>query len=332
MRSIKLTTLLAATSLAAISLFAVSGAGAQDAAAPAAAPAPGMAQPYTPPKGAITAWAAKPAKVLPWKAPNRLIYRLADILAAHKGKQDWEQTVHTDRDVTAKWISMAPGEKTKTLFYADDRVYWEVQSGQMRVTIEGQQPFIAGKHFLVQVPERLSYSMETVGAEPVLRFQVTPTNGSPGYPLSETPTPLPGMKYVQATYSGRGKYDGVNRPYIDFDKEIVQDGKKIGVWIQDDHSYTTILRSQKGVPDPGPTSLGHFHENFPEFWLIIEGTQSFLVEGEKELTIGDGDLMQARIGDWHRALPAGDGPSTRLAFIPRPGNLHWMQPGAAGGD
>ena len=171
--------------------------------------------------------------------------------------------------------------------------------------------------------------METVGDEPVLRFQVTPTGGSPEYPLSETPTPIPGMKYVQATYTGRGKYDDVNRPYIDFDKEIVQGGKRIGVWVQDDHTYVTILRSQKGVT-PKDTDLGHFHENFPEFLLIIEGQQSFKVEGEKEMTIGDGDVMQARIGDWHRAEPSGDGPSTRLAFIPRPGNLHWYQPGGSG--
>ena len=291
-------------------------------------PGPGMAQPYTPPKGPITAWAAKPAKVQPWKAPNRLIYRLADVLAAHKGKQNWEQTIHVDRDATVKWVMMGPGQKAKPMFYADDRVYWEVQSGQMRVSIEGQQPFIAGKHFLIQVPERLTYSMETVGDQPVLRFQVTPTNGSPEYPLGETPTPIKGIKYVQATYSGRGQYEGGNRPYIDFEKEIVQDGKKLGVWIRDDHTYVTILRSPKGTPAK-PGDLGHFHENFPEFWLIIEGQQQFLVEGEKELTIGDGDVMQARIGDWHRALPAGEGPSTRLAFIPRPDNLHWMQPGGA---
>jgi len=31
-------------------------------------------------------------------------------------------------------------------------------------------------------------------------------------------------------------------------------------------------------------------------------------------------------------MPFGDGPSTRLAYIPRPDNLHWMQPGGGGGD
>ena len=279
----------------------------------------------------ILAWASQPDPLLNFDDVNRLVWRLSDVLAKHQGQGDWAETVANNRDVIAQWISMAPGHKTKTVFYADDRVYFEVQQGALRVTIEGQTPFIATKHFLVQVPKRLQYSLETVGAEPSLRFEVRPSGEPPQYPVSETPTPVPGFKYTQATYTGHGDYDAVNRPFIDFDKQIVQGGEKIGVWIRDDHSYTTILRSTKGVPTPPDTSWGHFHANFPEFWLVIEGTQQFLVEGEKLVTAHEGDLVAAPTGRWHRALPYGDGPSTRLAFIPRPDNLHWFQPGQAGG-
>ena len=155
------------------------------------------------------------------------------------------QEVFLSRDFQGDWISMAPGEKTKTQFYADDRVFWVVQSGQMKVTIEGQEPFIASKHFLVQVPKRLQYSMETVGSEPVLFFQMKPAGESPDYPLSETPTPVKGVQYIQAAYSGHGDYDKINHPYIDFEKQIVQGGEKTGVWIRDDHTFVTILRSQR---------------------------------------------------------------------------------------
>ncbi len=177
-----------------------------------------QAQATKPASKATIAWAAKPAKLPAFTGPNRLVWRLADVLAAHKGKQSWSQPVFDSRDFAGEWISMAPGEKTKTQFYADDRVFWVVQSGQMRVTIEGQEPFIAGKHFLVQVPKRLQYSMETVGSEPVLRFQMKPAGESPDYPLSETPTPVKGMQYIQAAYTGHGDYDAVNKPYIDFEK------------------------------------------------------------------------------------------------------------------
>ena len=277
----------------------------------------------------ILAWAAKPAALMPYTPPNRLVYRLADILAAHKGKQSWAQSVVLSRDFIGQWISMAPGEKTKTVFYADDRVFWEVQSGQMRVTIQGQDPFVASKGFLVQVPKRLTYSMETVGDAPVLRFEVRPAGEPPQYPISETPTPEKSVKYVKAVFTGHGDYDKVNHPFIDFQKQIVQGGEKIGVWVRDDHTYVTILRSEKGLPTPPDSEWGHFHENFPEFWLIVEGTQQFLVEGEKLVTVHDGDLVATPMGRWHRAEPFGDGPSTRLAFIPRPDNLHWYQPGQA---
>jgi hypothetical protein len=49
----------------------------------------------------------------------------------------------------------------------------------MRVNIEGQAPFVARKGFLVQAALRLAYSMETVGSEPVLRFEVRPAGEMP---------------------------------------------------------------------------------------------------------------------------------------------------------
>ena len=304
---------------------------AQDA-GPAASDQATLVRAARPPAKPITAWAAKPAKLPAYVAPNRLIYRLADVMAKHKGKDSWTQPVFASRDFVGEWISMAPGEKTKTQFYADDRVFWVVESGSMRVTIEGQEPFIATTHCRVQVPTRLQYSMENVGNEPVLRLQMRPAGESPDYPLSETPTPAKGIKYVQATYTGHGDFDKINHPFIDFEKQIVQGGEKTGVWIRDDHTYVTILRSQKGVPTPPDTEWGHFHANFPELWLIVEGTQQFLVEGEKLVTVSDGDIVEAPTGRYHRAMPYGDGPSTRLAYIPRPDNLHWFQPGAAGGN
>jgi mannose-6-phosphate isomerase-like protein (cupin superfamily) len=308
--------------IAAVTIAAGSAAWAQTQ-AQATAPAAGSKN--------IVAWAAKPAKLPAFLGPNKLVYRLADVLAAHKGKQSWKQDVFLSRDYAGAWISMAPGEKTKTQFYADDRVFWVVQSGQMKVTIEGQEPFIAGKHFLIQVPKRLQYSMETVGNEPSLRFEMRPAGEAPDYPLSETPTPVKGVQYIQAVYSGHGDYDKVNVPYIDFEKQIVQGGEKRGVWLRDDHNYVTILRSAKGVPTPPDNVWGHFHANFPEIWLIIEGTQQFLVEGEKLVTVTDGDLVAAPTGRWHRAMPFSEGPSTRLAYIPRPDNLHWYQPEQANG-
>ena len=135
----------------------------------------------------LTAWAPQPVKLAPYTAPNQPLKKFADILARHRGKNDWSETEVLTRDFIGQYISMGPGKKTKTLFWADDRVYWVVVSGQMRVTIDGVEPFVASKGFLVQVPYRVPYSMETVGDAPALRFEVPPAGETPSYPISETP-------------------------------------------------------------------------------------------------------------------------------------------------
>lgn len=279
----------------------------------------------------LTAWAPKPVTPAPYIPPNKPLKKFVDILARHRGKTDWSETEVLTRDFIGQYISMAPGKKTKTLFYADDRVYWVVMSGQMRVSIDGVEPFVASKGFLVQVPYRVPYSIETVGDEPSLRFEVRPSGETPSYPVSETPDPAKGIKFIQAVYSGRGKYEGVNKPFVDFEKDIVAANGKGGGVVKDDHTWANIIRTQ-AVPTPPPTSLGHFHENFAEFWLVMEGQEQFLIEGEPLITANVGDIVFAPEERWHRALASGTGYGTRLAITPRPPSLHYYQPDHAGGD
>ena len=279
----------------------------------------------------LTAWAPQPVKPAPYTSPNKPLKKFVDILARHRGKTDWAETEVMTRDFIAQYISMGPGKKTKTLFYADDRVYWVVMSGKMRVTIDGVEPFIASKGFLVQVPYRVPYSMETIGDVPSLRFEVRPSGETPSYPISETPDAAKGMKFIKADYTGRGKYDDVNKPFVDFEKDIVAANGKGGGAVKDDHTWANIIRSQ-GVATPPNTNFGHFHENFAEFWLIMEGEEEFLIEGVPLIKADVGDIVFAPEERWHRALAAGTGMGTRLAITPRPPSLHYYQPDHAGGD
>ncbi len=279
----------------------------------------------------LVAWAPQPVKPAPFTAPNKPLKKLTDILARHKEKTDWSETEVLTRDFIGQYISMGPGKKTKTLFYADDRVYWVVESGQMRVTIEGQEPFIASKGFLVQVPYRVPYSMETVGDAASLRFEVSPAGETPSYPISETPDAVRNMKFTKAVYTGRGKYDEVNKPYVDFEKDIVAANGKGGAFVKDDHTWANIIRAP-GIPTPPDTNYGHFHENFAEFWIVLEGKLDFLIEGVPLITADVGDIVFAPEERWHRATSAGTGMATRLAITPRPPSLHYYQPDHAGGD
>ncbi len=279
----------------------------------------------------LTAWAPQPAAPAPFVPPNKPLKKFADILARHRGMSDWAETEVLTRDFIGQYISLGSGKKTKTLFYADDRVYWVVMSGQMRVTIDGVEPFIASKGFLIQVPYRVPFSIETVGEAPSLRFEVRPSGETPSYPISETPDAVLGTKFIQAVYSGRGKYDDINKPYVDFEKDIVGAGGKGGGVVKDDHTWANIIRSQ-GIPTPPSNDFGHFHENFAEFWVVLEGKEDFLIEGVPLITADVGDIVFAPEERWHRATAAGRGMGTRLAITPRPPSLHYYQPDHVGGD
>ena len=279
----------------------------------------------------LTAWAPQPVKPAPFTAPNKPLKKFVDIMARHRGKADWSETEVVTRDFIGAYISMGPGKKTKTQLYADDRVYWVVVAGQMRVTIDGVEPFVASKGFLVQVPYRVPYSMETVGDAPALRFEVRPNGETPSHPIAETPDPVKGVKFVKATYTGRGKYDDINKPYVDFEKDIVAKNGKGGGAVKDDHTWANIIR-QQGIPTPPADNFGHFHENFAEFWLIMEGKEDFLIEGVPLITAEFGDIVFAPEERWHRATAAGTGMGTRLAITPRPPSIHYSQPEHSGGD
>jgi mannose-6-phosphate isomerase-like protein (cupin superfamily) len=203
----------------------------------------------------------------------------------------------------------------------------------MRVNIEGQAPFVATKGFLVQAAPRLTYSMETVGNEPVLRFEVRPAGEMPSYPITETPTPIKGWTFIQSRITDTGAYDQFNKPYLDFLKDVVEANGRSSNFVWDGHTSAHIIRG-KGIATPPDTNFGHFHENMVEMWIILEGQLDFLIEGEPLVTGTVGDVVQAPNERWHRATSRAPGVATRLAITPRnkEGQVHYFQPEASPGD
>jgi len=293
---------------------------------------PANAQPGT----VFYSWSPKPVPLTEWRAPNKPIWRLSEILAAHKEQKNWTQPIVRDQDYAADYIQMAPGEKTKTQFWADDPVFWYVASGQIRFIIQGQEPFVATKGFLVQVPYRTPYSMETVGGEPSVRFEVRHANRTPLYPASgpNDAGPVPtasGKDYVLASYRTPPKPYGDAKPYVDFLKDYVNPATppKPGdhAFVKDDNNFMNIIRGH-GTPTPPDSNKGHFHIDYNEFWVIAEGKIDYKMEGMKVFTGDVGDIVYAPQGRWHRASWAGDGMSTRIAINPRPEGMHNFDAGA----
>jgi len=268
----------------------------------------------------ILVWAPQPVQPNPWVPPNQPISRLAELRAKHAGEQNWTETLVSDNLFRGEYISMAPGAKTPRRFHQDNRAWWIIEDGQIRFQIEGQEPFVASKGFLVQVPHRNVYSMETVGDKPSLRFEVMIANANTMYPIDETPAPAPGVKYVRTRVANiKGKYDKANVPFIDYNQVTAghpTPKENPNQFINDPHGIANIIRGDpKKQPPAREEDKGHFHVTGPEFWFILEGQMEFKIGSVPTFVADQGDIVYAPALTWHRIRFAGEGMATRLAVV-----------------
>jgi mannose-6-phosphate isomerase-like protein (cupin superfamily) len=287
--------------------------------------------------GQMEVWTPLPEKANPFVPPNKPLTKVAALLVKHKGAQNWTETVVSDNLFHGDYISMAPGGKTPRRFHQDNRAFWIVQDGQIRFTIEGQAPFVASKGFLVQVPKRLVYSMETVGDKPSLRFEVTMANSQTMYPIDETPPPMPGVRFERTSVAtAKGSYDEANVPFIDYNQTIAghpKPKKNPTQFIGDAHDggyvnvgIANIIRGDPKTQAPArEADLGHFHVTGPEFWFILEGQMEFKIGSVPIFVADQGDIVYAPAQTWHRVRFAGSGMATRLAIVGY-ANSHVFQP------
>jgi mannose-6-phosphate isomerase-like protein (cupin superfamily) len=219
---------------------------------------------------------------------------------------------------------MGPGQKTKRRMNGDTREWWIVQAGQIRFTIDGQEPILASKGFMVQVPYRTLYQLETVGSEPSLRFEVNIANARKLYPMDETPDPVEGFSYIPTRVTGgQGTYDDGNRPYVDFNA-VIAGTERGGAFVDDDRGFANIILG-RGQPPPPLTNKGHYHEEGSEFWLVMTGKIRYNIEGLEVFEADQGDIVYVPKQMWHLASYAGDGPACRLAMNGFPYQAHMFE-------
>jgi len=266
------------------------------------------------------AWVFKP-KAAPYVEPNRPVWHVTDILAAHKGQANWAQPVVKDQWFDVQYISMRPGEKTPTSYQADTVIWFVVYSGQIRFTVKGHDPFVASKDFLVQLPMRTPYSMETVGDAPSVRLEVRVAGSSQVFPLADNPTPPaapPGYEAVKVQVHTPASTANESSPiYLDYDKDVINNPsppQRAGFVVRDANGFAVPIRSA-ATPIPPAGNIGHFHTGLAEFWFVLEGDMDVRIEGLPDLVKAhQGDLVYAPMGRYHRTIMVGSPKSTRLAM------------------
>lgn len=294
----------------------LTGVSAQQTPTPAGAAAAGAARAG----GPQIVWSPKATRPGDWTPPHKPHTKLVDLLAKHKGKADWVETIVDDDTLHADYISAAPGSKTPRRMNADTREWWVVQDGQIRFTIDGQEPILASRGFIVQVPYRTMYTLETIGDRPSLRLEVNIARARKMYPLDVTPAPVAGVEFVRSRVAGRGTYDGTNKPFVDFNAVVAGTDKTRG-FVVDDRGFANIILG-RGIPPPPASDKGHFHTESSEFWFILLNQIRYTIEGLPTFVADQGDIVYVPKQRWHLASFAGDGPSARLAMNGYPDLAH----------
>lgn len=277
------------------------------------------------------AWAPKPIQLPKYTPPHKPHTKLAEVKEKHSGERNWRELVVDDDQLNAAYVAAAPGSRTPRRFHPDTREWWVVLDGQIRFDIEGQQPLVASKGWMVQVPMQTMYSMETIGDKPSLRFEVNIANAKTLYAEDEQPPKLDGFNWIPVRIARKpGVYQHDNKPYVTFE-QLAQNREKNHApmtqrVVQDDRGTANFIYGyEKELPPLNPKDKGHYHPESSEFWLIMAGQIRYPIEGQDVVIASEGDTVYVPKFTYHAPRFYGAGPSCRLAMNGYPNIAHLFE-------
>ena len=274
-------------------------------------------------------WASKPVQTPAYKAGLKPWIKVADLKAKHAGQVNWSEVVVDDGRLMGEYVSAAPGSKVSRRFHPDTREWFAVVEGEVRVEIEGQEPFTATRGSLVNIPRQTIFALETVGAAPSLRFTLNVSGAKTVYPKDEQPpAAAPGIAWTEVRINRTpGRYDEFNSPHLNIHAAATKDEKYSGGrFVRDDKSEMLVIYGhEKNMPPLDPKDKGHFHAESAEMWLVASGKIRYAFEGQEPFIASEGDVVYVPSNTWHATRFIGDN-ACRLSITEYVGNALLLPP------
>ena len=274
-------------------------------------------------------WAPKPVKTPEYRQGLKPWIKLDDLKARHKGQTSWHEVMVDDGRLTAEYFAEPAGNKVAKRFHPDTREWFAVVEGEVRVEIEGQEPFTATRGSLVNIPRQTIYSLETTGTTPSLRFSLNVSGAKTVFTKDvEPPPPAAGTAWVEARINRTpGVYDQFNSPHLNIHAAAAKDEKYAGGrFVRDDKSEMLVIYGhEKNMPPLDPADKGHFHAESAEMWLVFSGKIRYSFEGQQPFIASEGDVVYVPAGTWHATRFVGDN-ACRLSITEYVGNALILPP------
>jgi len=272
-----------------------------------------------------------------YKAPNRPIWRLSELMRMHAGQANWSQQIILDDEQNVTYNSAAPGTAITLRMHPDSPTVFVIIAGNLRFHVEGQQPVTATKTGIIHIMKDTLYSAEVTGEQNAFWVEVNLRGYSTIYPAADPkPRPSPGNSIAKVSFAHHPpSYTPPNQLYFNTLDAIAT--CKVHIAVQDDHLFanpalgyvnpadnkcgTGSLNTGSGKPiKPGATfdtavPFGHLHSGAVEWWVIQVGQTTGRFENTGEYHATEGDVMYVPPNTWHETTadtPAG--PSVRLAM------------------
>jgi quercetin dioxygenase-like cupin family protein len=292
---------------------------------PLQAAAPSTATPAAPARPVPTAvWAPKPTTLPPYPPGHKPWVTLADLKAAHRGDTAWREVVVHDGRLTGEYVYAAPGTLVSRRMHPDTREWFAVVEGEVRVEIEGQNPFTASRGSIVNIPRQTFYSLETIGETPSLRWIVNVAGAKTLYPAdTEAPPAAAGTTWTRVTINrSPAAYDAFNGPHLNVYEAAAKNERYTGGrFVRDDKSEMLVIYGyEKNLPPLDPADKGHFHAESAEFWLVLTGRIRYAFEGQQPFIASEGDIVYVPASTWHATRFSGEAPACRLSITEYVGN------------
>lgn len=275
-------------------------------------------------------WAPKPSRIPAYKTGLKPWVKLADLKAKHKAQANWREVVVDDGRLMAEYVFAAPGTKVGKRFHPDTREWFAVVEGEVRVEIEGQEPFTAARGSLVNIPRQTIYSVETIGTAPSLRFTLNVSGAKTVFTRDAAPASPPpaGMMWTEARINRTpGRYDEFNQPHLNVHDAAAKNEKYSGGrFVRDDKSEMLVIYGhEKNMPPLDPADKGHFHAESAEMWLVFSGKIRYSFEGQQPFIASEGDVVYVPANTWHATRFIGDN-ACRLSITEYVGNALLLPP------
>lgn len=286
--------------------------------------------------GAPETWWVSKTKGGVYIPPMRPLWKLSDLKQMHGGQANWQEQIIKDAEQDASYNSASTGTQSTPRLHPDTPTVFVVIAGDMRFTVEGQQPVTATRGSIVNIMKTTLFSYEVAGSQNALWVEVNPTNFKTVYPSSgPQPAPSSGGQIVKVAFNHTPEaYKPPNQLHWNLFEDGFAKCGPIGPKVLDDHLFASPLigymnpadntcpggrgnvggGSTQGTFNPS-TVFGHMHAGPAEWWIVQVGAISGKFEGTGEFHAVEGDVLYAAPMSWHQmGAEAPSGPSVRLAM------------------